>query len=156
MDRTERLRELMDTSKNPVYRARYAEPGPSVIDAAYLNRHTVEPRGFAVVDGCEYWMTIKPSSRGSRVDSGLVISLFERELNSRRKKEVSISIPVAGGWNTGWVNVVALLLAEKYEESSGTAHDSLPENGMLKQLIAGRVEYYRRGGNCSKLENRMN
>ncbi len=129
-------------------RAGHFEPRPPVVNASYLNRHTVEPLDFKVVNDCEYWVRIAPYNAEGRTYPALVISLFERELNGRRKSSISVKMPFTAEWDVIWVKTAAVLLAEKYRGSDCTFRDSPPEKEVLVQLIAGRVLYYKDGGSA--------
>ncbi len=140
---------------------RHFEPKPSMITADYIRQKTVEPIPYAVIGDDHYQIRIFKECI-SPEDVFLKISLSERKIgnfyragsNQYAKVTVSFAFPVRE--SADFVIKAAGRLRSEYRHEKFTAHKELPNEVPLIEMIATRIEYYMRGGNCSKLENRIN
>ncbi len=145
---TERLKALEQVVKNSEpLRLRYFEPRPAVMNAGYIREQTVEPLDCKVIGNCVYTVSIKRDWAWGT----LVVSLIENAIISGIAKRVSVCFPFRR-WDSALVCETAGMLAEAYTKSNYTHYDSIPEK-ILKQLIAGRILYYKSGGSAQNERN---
>lgn len=132
------------------FRARRFEPRLPLMSAGYVIENTVEPLDCKVIGDFTYTVSIKHN----RAWGTLVVSLFEQETNNGfSKKAASVQIPLIAQWNSVLVNAVAALMEKAYRRTDYAFHSSPFEKGVLKQLIVGRILYYKSGGSAQNNRN---
>lgn len=149
------LEELLDNSKTPLCKARVYYPLPKVISANYIERQTVEPLDTIQIGSYEYHVSIRKEFTGpDYLEIGLLVSLYEQQVHNGLCNKVSVMFTLPRKENTYFVNKAAELLAQAYRKSRFVVHpETPPDREMLRQMIAGRIEYYKRGGSA---QNSMN
>jgi hypothetical protein len=148
------LEELLDNSRTPPYRARVWNPRNQVISAAYIKDHTIEPLHRKEIGELVYTVSIRKEFAGpDGREVGLVVLLYERSLLTGYGSRVSVVFTLPNKEDTYFVNKAAELLGEAYKKSRLTANSKIQYMEMLRQLIAGRIEYYMRGGSAQNNRN---
>lgn len=147
------LTDLLDQRTSKIHNARVFQPRPSILNASYITQHTVEPVNEKTVGGCIYSVRIKKKGEVGDPESVLNVSLLERNMIEGGSVKIDLDFPRTSREDTAWVNMVAECLAKAYDKTEFTYHNKLPEEVNLKQLIASRVDYYKRGGNAQNLFN---
>ncbi len=147
----QKIKALEDAVNNSrPFMARRFEPRLPLMSAGYIRENTVEPLDCKVIGDCTYTVSIKHD----RAWGTLVVSLFERETNSGfSKKAASVQIPLIAQWNVVRVNAVTALMEEAYRRTDCAFRSSPVEKGVLKQLIVGRILYYKSGGSAQNNRN---
>lgn len=150
------LETALNTKTSKVHHPRVFDPRQGLISEAYLRMHTVYPLGYKVVGDQVYSVRIKKSLvewRKGEFTDGLVVSLLERSVSEPGSTLLEIPFCLPKKQDTAWVNMVAARLEKEYEQLQIGAYDRIPDSGMLRQLIAGRILYYKSGGSAQNNRN---